>query len=87
MIGGSGRLRVGRSSCEGKHLACTREDARRWGRMLHGAGAFALLQVTMPDVVAARLFRWEHLDGIGPARFATIDELEEAQVAEVTHES
>jgi hypothetical protein len=81
-----GKLRAAPSSCEGKHLAYTLKDARRWGRILHGPGHFSVLRVVLPEAVATGLFGWDRLDGIGPACFATIEELDEAEVAEVTNE-
>src|SRR5690349_16239206 len=82
-----GRLRARANSCEGKHLACTLADARRWGEALHGAAAFAVLRVVVDEAVAAAWASWACLDGIGPARFATIEELAGATVDEVWHES
>lgn len=80
----SGRLRIGPSSCEGKHLACLLEHARRWGELLHGRQQFAILRITVDDAAAAQLFRWERLDAIGPACFATIEQLRNAEVVEVS---
>jgi hypothetical protein len=82
-----GRLRAGVNSCEGKHLACTLVDARRWGEALHGAGAFAVLRIVVQDAIAATWANWARLDGIGPARFATIEQLAGATVDEVSHGS
>lgn len=83
----SGELRIGLSSCEGKHLACTLEHARRWGEALYGSEEFAVLRVRLDDAAAAGLHRWERLDGIGPACFATMEQLTGAEVAEVRDEA
>jgi hypothetical protein len=80
----TGVLRPGPGSCEGKHLATTEADARAWGVAFYGVGRFAVLRVTLDDAVAARLARWDKLDGIGPAAFATIEELSGAAVEEVS---
>jgi hypothetical protein len=82
-----GQLRAGVNSCEGKHLACTLIDARRWGEALHGAGAFAVLRIVAEDAAVATWASWARLDGIGPACFATIEQLAGAMVEEVLHES
>jgi hypothetical protein len=79
-----GRLRAVPWSCEGKHMAHSADDARQWGTILHGAGRFAVLKVTVSDVVAKSLVHWDRLDGIGPACFATIEQLEGAEIVEVT---
>jgi hypothetical protein len=81
-----GRLRACPASCEGKHLACTLVDARRWGELLCGAGSFAVLRVVASDDVVAKWASWARLDGIGPAHFATIEELEGVHVDEVIDE-
>jgi hypothetical protein len=51
-----------------------------------GAGNYRLVEVTMPAPVAAQFYRLERLDGIGPARFAEMWQLEgiELQIREVT---
>ncbi|SRR6266566_990965 len=83
-----GRMRPGPGSCEGKHLACTLADARRWGEALHGAGAFAVVRVVAPDEAAVDEWAtWARLDGIGPAFFATMSELDGVVVDEVIDES
>jgi len=81
-----GRLRETMRSCEGKHLASSVVDARRWGEALYGSSAFAIVRITVQDQTAAALVKWERLDGIGPACFATIDQLEGAIVDEVIDE-
>jgi hypothetical protein len=80
------RLRAGPSSCEGKHFACTVDAATEWGKALHGPKGYAILGVSFDDDVAATLFAWDSLDGIGPARFATIEQLEGVRAVEVIHE-
>ncbi|HSI34523.1 MAG: hypothetical protein ACAI43_26890 [Phycisphaerae bacterium] len=81
-----GRLRSGPGSCEGKHLACTRDDARRWGEALSGGQGFALLRVMADEAAVTTWVFWARLDGIGPAYFATIEELAGTRVEEVIDE-
>jgi hypothetical protein len=81
-----GRLRAGPSSCEGKHFACTVNAATEWGKALHGPNGYAILRVSFDDDVARDVFAWDSLDGIGPARFATIEQLEGVRAVEVIHE-
>ncbi len=78
------RLQAVPWSCEGKHMAFSADDARRWGTVLHGAGRFAVVRVTVSESIARALMRWDRLDGIGPACFATIEQLEGAEIVEVT---
>ena len=82
----SGVLRPGVMSCEGKHFACEREHAAQGGRSLYGDQKYAVLGVEIPDAVAAGLVRWDRLDGIGPACFATIEDLESTLSIEVLDE-
>lgn len=81
-----GQLRAGTGSCEGKHFARSVEDARRWGELLFGKDAFAVLSIEIESDIAAEFVTWERLDGIGPACFATIDQLTAAVVKEVIDE-
>ena len=81
-----GRLRAGTFSCEGKHFACMLRAAREWGDALHGPTGYTILRVSFGDDVVATLFAWDSLDGIGPARFATIEQLEGVRAVEVINE-
>jgi hypothetical protein len=83
----SGRLQAGEGSCEGKHLARHVADARRWGLAYYEAERFAILRIEVPLETAAEFVTWDWLDGIGPAAFATIEQLDDAVVQEVTDES
>jgi len=81
------QLRSIAGSCEGKHMATTVIHAAQWGEALHGTGNFLIIRIAVDDAAAARFMRWDNLDGIGPACFATIEELEGASVDEVTYGS
>src|SRR6266513_1423121 len=78
-----GHLRTTAGSCEGKHLASSLTHARQWGRMPNTSQPFAVVRVSIDDAVAASLLSWNHLDGIGPAYFATIDQIEDFRIDEV----
>jgi hypothetical protein len=82
----SGRFEIVGSSVEGKYFAESPAAAAEWGIRLFGAGNYRLVEVTMPAPVAAQFYRLERLDGIGPARFAEMWQLEgiELQIREVT---
>jgi hypothetical protein len=80
------QLRTLTGCCEGKHMAMTAADAARWGKALHGSENFAIIRINVNDAAGIEFFRWDHLDGIGPACFATIEELQGAKVDEVTYE-
>ena len=82
----TGRLRAAPSTCEGKHFACTLVAARMWGEALYGDGRFEILRVEFADDVFAELYAWETLDGIGAARFATIEQLEGIRAVEVVED-
>ena len=78
-----GHLRTTAGSCEGKHLAASLEHALRWGRMLNDPQPFAVVRVSIGDATASQFKRWERLDGIGPACFATIKKIGEFSIDEV----
>lgn len=56
-------------------------------KRLYERDRFRILQVSIADDIADNLFQWDRLDGIGPACFATIEELANAQVVEVSYET
>src|SRR5262245_53135076 len=64
-------------SNQGKWFAESPADAARWGRRFYQMGGppFHLVEVEMPVDVADQMFRLPNLDGIGPARYADIDQL------------
>jgi len=81
-ISETGRLLAGAGQMEGKWFADTLEHAQQWGDKLHPSG-FKLIEVTVPEDVANRMFRHERLDGIGPARYGEIEDLADAVIREV----
>ena len=63
---------------EGKWFAERFNDARAWGASFTGTTGVPrdrIITVTIDDPSAVALFRMELLDNIGPARFATVQEL------------
>ncbi|WP_154050586.1 hypothetical protein [Citrobacter werkmanii] len=61
---------------EGKWFAESLEDAITWGnKMGHGGESFRIVQVTVPDSIANGMHFDPHLDGIGPARYAQVSDL------------
>jgi hypothetical protein len=68
------------SSLEGKFFAESAEDAAQWGEMLEGASHYRIVEVALPASVAKSLLRWEKLDGIGPARYGELPQLQDAVV-------
>jgi hypothetical protein len=78
-------MRIGKfeaipSSLEGKFFAESAEDAAQWGEMLEGASHYRIVEVALPASVAKSLWRWEKLDGIGPARYGESLQLQDAVV-------
>jgi hypothetical protein len=76
---------------DGKHFATTSRDAREFGRGLYPYTNFAILYIDVPANVVRQMYYWEMLDTIGPAYFATMDQLEGIKVhtfavCEVPHE-
>ena len=60
----------------GKWFAESYQTARIWGNeMGHGACSFMIVQITVPDKIAEQMHFDKHLDGIGSARYAELDQL------------
>ena len=76
----TGRFASVPSSLEGKFFAESAEDAAQWGKILEGAGHYRIVEVALPTNVVQSLLRWEKLDGIGPARYGELHQLEDAVV-------
>ena len=81
------RLETIPQSLEGKWFAETIENARAWGHWFSGISGMnhaRIVVVDIPDAMAARLFRLDRLDDIGPARFVSLDELDLITIDEIT---
>ena len=76
----TGKFEVVPSSLEGKFFAESAEDAAQWGEMLEGASNYRIVEVELPTSVTKSLLRWEKLDGIGPARYGELHQLQNAVV-------
>jgi hypothetical protein len=76
----TGKFEAVPSSLEGKFFAESAEDAAQWGEMLEGASHYRIVEVALPASVAKSLLRWEKLDGIGPARYGELPQLQDAVV-------
>lgn len=63
------------SSSTGKYFADSVEDASRWGAWLN-KGDGGIVSTTVSRSFADHVMRWERLDGIGPARFASPERLD-----------
>ena len=74
----TGKLAVVPSSLEGKFFAESAADAAQWGERLEGAGNYRIVEVEFSTSVAENLLRWEQLDGIGPARYGELHQLQDA---------
>ncbi len=72
----TGRFETAPHALEGKFFAECAEDAAIWGEVLEGAGRYRIIEVALSASVANELLRWERLDGIGPARYAELSQLE-----------
>ncbi len=69
------------NALEGKWFATTYDNAVIWGnKMGHGGDTFKVVQINVPDEIAKKWHFDPHLDSIGPARFATLDDLNNSNV-------
>ncbi|CVA21861.1 Cell wall-associated polypeptide CWBP200 [Serratia marcescens] len=68
--------KAGQGTMEGKWFAESYKDAVTWGnKMGHGGDVFRVVQIDVPDNVASKMHIDPHLDGIGPARYAEVVDL------------
>ncbi|MDC7789639.1 DUF637 domain-containing protein [Rhodoplanes sp. TEM] len=75
----TGTFQAGPNSLGGKFFAETPGAAAKWGEVLNGAGNFKVIEVELPSGAASSFMRFERLDGIGPARYGTLDILNSAK--------
>lgn len=73
----TGGLASGPGSLSDKWFAERREHAVRWGELLNGPGNYRVIEVIVAEEAVSAFFRIERLDGIGPARYADVEQLVE----------
>jgi len=71
----TGKFEVLPNVAEGKYFADSVEGAMAHGEGLHGAGNFRIIEADLPNN-APSIFRFDNLDGHGPASFIHIDDLQ-----------
>jgi hypothetical protein len=76
----TGKFETVAYSLEGKFFAESAQDAARWGEMLEGTGNYRIVEGDLPARTANSLLRWERLDGIGPARYGELHQLQDAMI-------
>jgi hypothetical protein len=76
----TGTFKPAQNSLMGKFFAESAEDAATWGRLFYKGGPFRIVEVEVRADAARAFMRWKRLDGIGPARYAEISELETSVV-------
>ncbi len=76
----TGKFEAVPSSLEGKFFAENAEDAAMWGETLEGTGQYRIVEVGLPISAAHNLLRWARLDGIGPARYGELHQLQDALI-------
>jgi len=74
----TGKFETGPNSLTGKFFAESLGDAGKWGDILQGPGNYKIVEMTLPTDSASQLMRWDRLDGIGPARYGELEQLEGA---------
>ena len=60
---------------EGKWFAQQLPHAMEWGQRFYGNGGFRIVQVQVSAQTASRFFQMEKLDGIGPAMYAQLPQI------------
>lgn len=68
-------FKPGENSLSGKWFAESADDAAKWGELMEGPGNYVVIQVQVPKGVADDMLRLERLDGIGPARYGELNQV------------
>jgi len=76
----TGKFAPGPNSLPGKFFAESAEHASEWGRLMEGAGNFRIIETRIPTSTAEQFMRWQRLDGIGPARYGELQQLQGALI-------
>jgi hypothetical protein len=76
----TGRFAASSNSLGGKFFAESAADAAKWGQAL---GNPRVVSATFPRNVADQFMRWERLDGIGPARYGTMEQMKNYSIRSV----
>ena len=76
----TGTFKIGPNSLEGKFFAENIKDAQKWGDLLNGFGKSKIIEVKIPQKIADQMIRWERLDGIGSARYGSLDQLNNLKI-------
>lgn len=71
----TGRFAAGSGSLAGKWFAESQAHATQWGQWFFRGGNFRIVAAEFPKAVADAFMRIGKLDGIGPARYAEIEQL------------
>lgn len=79
-IAKTGTFQMGENSLEGKFFAENLVDAQKWGDVLNGPGNSYFVEARMQNSIADQMMRWSKLDGIGPARYGTLDQLQNVDI-------
>ncbi len=76
-----GKWKVGSGTMEGKWFAESYKDAVTWGnKMGHGGEHFQVVQIDVPDDIAEKMHMDPRLDGIGPARYGELTDINNDRV-------
>lgn len=74
----TGKFNAGQNGLGVKFFAENYDNAVTWGDKLNGVGNSRIIEVRIPNKTANNteiFYRWEKLDGIGPARAAPVEEI------------
>ena len=74
----------GLAQMTGKFFAESAEHAAEWGRRFYKDDKFYIVAIRLRTSAAGKFMRWDRLDGIGPARYADVDELIKAGIREIS---
>jgi hypothetical protein len=77
----SGKFQAAPNSLEGKFFAETIGDAEQWGQWFYGEVEFHIVAAELPEEDIAKLLLWSQLDGVGPALYAELSDLEHAIIS------
>lgn len=79
----TGRFRSVGNCLGGKWFADHLDDARRWALRLTYPAKIFILEVELAEDIATALYANPYLDGIGPGRYAELEDLRDATILTV----
>jgi len=76
----TGQFRPGEGTIEGKFFATTPQDAQAWGQKFYPSGDYRIVEIQVSQTKASTFLYWNRLDGIGPAAYSDVHQLQQVNI-------